>query len=85
MFPRSNVMTGAHSKQRRARRRISSPHNTISDITIDAHSKHPWGWPPGTFEAPTSAWPGARSACEPRSRTSEELGLQPHRLAGWRV
>ena len=36
-------------------RRIS-PHNIKSDVIIDAHSKHPWRWPPSTFEAPTSAW-----------------------------
>ena len=44
-------------------RRIS-PHNIKSDVIIDAHSKHPWRWPPSTLKLPQVHGASRRQVCD---------------------
>ena len=46
-----------------------------SNVALDAHSKHPWRWPPSTFEAPTSAWGDPLASSRPTLLCGENRSI----------
>ena len=52
-----------------------SAHNTRNNVITDAHSKHPWRWPPSTFEAPTSAWGDPLASSRPTLLCGENRSI----------